>query len=489
MSWHFFFIYIQLIMKNHCLLLFILFLLSSCTFQPRASWVTTTETAFWQEQPDLLSASADTVRTIDVTIHKDKFQQTIDGFGACFNELGWISLSRLNPADRESIMEELFFPEYGANFTICRMPVGANDFSRDWYSYNETDGDFEMKNFTIANDHQTLIPFIRNAQKYNADLRLWASPWCPPSWMKHNKHYASAYTGEAYDEKYRNGLPADKVGHEGEDMFIQDSLYLRAYALYFSKFIEAYKEQGIHLFAVMPQNEFNSAQIFPSCCWTAASLADFVGNYLGPAMEKQQVDVMFGTMERKNEALVDTILTDPVCRKYVKGVGFQWAGKGAIGGIHERYPELKLYQTEQECGDGLNDWKGAVYSWNLMRHYLDHGASAYMYWNISLEKGGISRWGWAQNSLVVVDPASKTYSFTPEYYMMKHLSHYVQPGARKVETDGAFTDLLAFVNPDKSVVVALANESNDSRAVSIRIGNRVYRPVLPAQSVSTILID
>ena len=78
----------------------------------------TTEKAFWQEQPDLLSASADTVRTIDVTVYKDKPLQEIDGFGACFNELGWISLSRLNPTDRESIMEELFFPEYGANFTI-----------------------------------------------------------------------------------------------------------------------------------------------------------------------------------------------------------------------------------------------------------------------------------------------------------------------------------------------------------------------------------
>ena len=89
--------------------------------------------------------------------------------------------------------------------------------------------------------------------------------------MKYNKHYASAYTGENYDEKYRNGLPADKVGHEGTDMFIQDPLYLKAYALYFSKFIEAYKKQGIPIFAVMPQNEFNSAQIFPSCCWTSAS--------------------------------------------------------------------------------------------------------------------------------------------------------------------------------------------------------------------------
>ena len=128
-------------------------------------------------------------------------------------------------------MEELFFPGVGANFTICRMPVGANDFSRDWYSYDEVDGDFTMEHFTIANDQQTLIPFIKNAQKYQPDLRLWASPWCPPAWMKYNKHYASAYTGENYDEKYRNGLPADKVGHEGTDMFIQDPLYLKAYAL------------------------------------------------------------------------------------------------------------------------------------------------------------------------------------------------------------------------------------------------------------------
>ena len=158
-------------------------------------------------------------------------------------------------------MEELFFPGVGANFTICRMPVGANDFSRDWYSYDEVDGDFTMEHFTIANDQQTLIPFIKNARKYQPDLRLWASPWCPPAWMKYNKHYASAYTGENYDEKYRNGLSADKVGHEGTDMFIQDSLYLKAYALYFSKFIEAYKKHGIPIFAVMPQNEFNSAQI------------------------------------------------------------------------------------------------------------------------------------------------------------------------------------------------------------------------------------
>ena len=186
---------------------------------------------------------------------------------------------------------------------------------------------------------------------------------------------------------------------------------------------------------------------------------------------------------------MDTILTDPVSGKYISAVGFQWAGKGAIKGIHERYPDMKLYQTEQECGDGKNDWSGAVYSWNLMRHYLDNGASAYMYWNISLDKGGISRWGWAQNSLVVVDPDTKTFHYTPEYYVMKHLSHYVQPGARKLETSGQYSNLMAFVNPDKSIVVALANEGSEDRQVSVEIDGRVYQPVLPAHSIATLLID
>lgn len=471
------------------LYLFFILILSACTFQPRAEWVTTTETNPWSEQEDLLSASLDTISTIDVTILTDKEQQTIDGFGACFNELGWISLSRLAPSVREDIMEELFFPGVGANFTICRMPVGANDFSRDWYSYNETEGDFGMKNFTIANDQQTLIPFIKNAQKYNSDLCIWASPWCPPSWMKYNKHYASAFTGDKYDEKYRNGLAADKVGHEGMDMFIQDSAYLQAYALYFSKFIEGYKEQGIPVFAVMPQNEFNSAQIFPSCCWTAASLADFIGNYLGPAMKELDVQVLLGTMERANEALIDTILTDSVAQNYIDGVGFQWAGKGAVRGILQRYPDMKLYQTEQECGDGKNDWNGAVYAWNLMRRYLNNGVSVYTYWNIALEEGGVSRWGWAQNSLVVVNPAAKTFRFTNEYYVLKHVSHFVQPGAVKVETNGVFDNLLAFVNPDKSIVVILANEGDKDKKVSVQIGKQVFQPILPAYSFSTLLID
>lgn len=190
-----------------------------------------------------------------------------------------------------------------------------------------------------------------------------------------------------------NRLPVEREGKEGTNMFIQEDQYFSAYALYFSKFIKAYRDQDIKIDMVMPQNEFNSAQVFPSCTWTASGLAKFIGEYLSPEMKKINVDLMFGTMERPTEALVDTVLTDPLASKYIKGVGFQWAGKDAIPGINKRYPHLQLYQTEQECGNGKNDWEKCKYSWSLLKHYIKNGANAYMYWNTSLKEGGISTWG------------------------------------------------------------------------------------------------
>ncbi|MDR1557210.1 MAG: beta-glycosidase [Tannerellaceae bacterium] len=461
-------------------------------------FVSTTEDSFWEIQP--LLKPGDVAETVDVVINPAHTRQTMEGFGTCFNELGWTSLNVLEPQVREDILKELFSPGAGANFTVCRMPIGANDFALDWYSYNETEGDFEMKDFSIDNDRKTLIPFIRSAQSYLPGIRIWASPWSPPSWMKHNKHYASRSTmamarrlagqsGSTYMTRVvDNGLPEDREGSEGTDMFIREEAYLKAYALYFSRFIEAYRAEGIDIFAVMPQNEFNSAQIFPSCCWTAAGLADFMGNYLGPAMEEAGVEVMFGTMERANELLADTILTHPAAGPYIRGVGFQWAGKAALPGIHARYPHLRLYQTEQECGNGKNDWKGAVYSWNLMKHYLNNGVTAYLYWNTSLMQGGISRWGWAQNSLVVVNE-DKTFAYTPEYYVMKHLSHYVQPGARRLQAEGTYNDLLAFINPDNTIVVVAGNEEAADRTVRIRVGENIYSPLLKANSLNTLLIQ
>lgn len=461
-------------------------LMLSCQSSQTLEWVSTTPDTSWQTQnaAAITTGQQDTATTIVDLNHP---QQTIEGFGTCFNELGWTSLSLLTEAERDTIFNELFKPNFGANFRICRMPVAANDFSRNWYSYNETEGDFEMKNFSIANDEETLIPFIKEALKINPELKIWASPWCPPTWMKYNKHYACEMSWYQEGEFY-NGLKEEQRGHEGTDMFVQEDRYLEAYALYFAKFIEAYRAKGIDIFMVMPQNEFNSCQVFPSCAWTAAGLNKFVGEYLGPKMKKLGVDVMFGTMERANALLVDTLLKDAKSSQYLTGVGFQWAGKGAIEKIHTDYPELTLYQTEQECGDGQNNWQTCMYSWDLMKHYLSNGTNVYTYWNTSLEEGGISRWGWRQNSLITVNPETKTYKYNYEYYLIKHFSHYVLPGAQRLPVSGEFTEMLAFKNTDGSIALLLNNKEEQAKKATIRLGEKNLSVELQANSINTILV-
>ena len=161
-------------MKN--ITLFFMLFSSFVTAQTKVNWVSTTQTTQWKTHKKLKTVS--TQNKADVEIQLDKPLQQIEGFGTCFNELGWASLSLLKENDRKNILKELFLPNNGANFTICRMPVGANDFSSNWYSYNETDGDFDMHNFSIDHDKQTLIPFIKNALTYNPQLKLWASLKC-----------------------------------------------------------------------------------------------------------------------------------------------------------------------------------------------------------------------------------------------------------------------------------------------------------------------
>lgn len=167
---------------------------------------------------------------------------------------------------------------------------------------------------------------------------------------------------------------------------------------------------------------------------------------------------------------------------------FQWAGKDALPKVQAKYPDMKLYQAEQECGNGKNDWKGAAHSWDLMKHYLKNGVSVYEYWNTSLMEGGISRWRWAQNSLVVVDEDGKSFRYTPEYYIMKHVSHYVLPGARRIETSGSYDDVLSFVNSDGSIVVVIGNSDSADKVVSFKVNGKVYTPTLKANSVNTFKI-
>jgi glucosylceramidase len=106
-----------------------------------------------------------------------------------------------------------------------------------------------------------------------------------------------------------------------------------------------------------------------------------------------------------------------------------------------------------------------------------------------LNEGGVSTWGWHQNSLVVVDTLTKKYRYSHEFYLMKHLSHFVKPNAKKVETDGSFTNLLAFENPDKSIAVVIHNNSDQVKSVSIKVGRKSIKPELKPNTFNTFLIN
>ncbi|WP_299782414.1 hypothetical protein [uncultured Formosa sp.] len=477
-------------MRNlKALVLIALVTLSSCKEEEKelaVAWVSSTENAVWNTKTYNQSAED---RTSDVVINIDTEaqEQEITGFGGCFNELGWDALAMVTPEEQQQILNDLISQDSGCKFNLFRMPIGANDYAVDWYSHNETEGDFAMENFSIDRDKQRLVPYIKEAQKINPDIAVWASPWCPPSWMKHSKHYACKANPEF------NDLPeAWSSTEELVSRFITEPEYFEAYALYFSKFVKAYADEGINISAVHVQNEYNSAQNFPSCVWKPQDLGIFIAEYLGPKFEADQLDteIWLGTVERPQVERVEDVLEYKNTKNYVAGVGFQWAGKGAIEAVHAEYPEMQLMQTETECGDGSNDWKAAEHTFDLMKHYFNNGANSYMYWNMVLDETGKSQWGWKQNSMISIDSKTKVITYNPEFYLMKHLSAFVTPGSVKLATVGDDDNAIIFYNKVKNEVVILAyNVAEEAQEFQFNIKGKTVKASLDAKSFNTLTVS
>lgn len=420
--------------------------------------ITSTEQNRWYENRQ----AEEGLKSVSIRIGEAK--QTIRGFGGCFNELGAIALETLNEADRKSVNDALF-SESGCNFNFCRLSIGANDFAESWYSYDEVEGDYALEHFSIDRDKKHIIPWIREAQSRQPELSFMASPWSPPTWMK-------------YPKAYNFGT------------LVQTEENLKAYALYFRKYIDSYAAEGIPVAQIHVQNEPASSQKFPSCVWTGEEFRSFIGGYLAPALEGK-ADIFLGTIngpENDNRALITRfhnyahlVLQDEACRRAVTGVSYQWAGKFAVQQTHDSYPDLELIQSESECGWGDNSWDYAMYIFEMIRHYFRNGVSAYVYWNMALASGGMSTWGWHQNSLITVENGH--FLFNPEYYVMKHFSHFVKPGARYLDTFGEWAaNTAAFRNPDGETVLVIMNPLD--KKTNVTVEGTVY--TLEPRSFNTI---
>lgn len=280
---------------------------------------------------------------------------------------------------------------------------------------------------------------------------------------------------------------------------------LDSYALYFQKYIEAYAAEGIPVSQVHLQNEPFADQKFPSCLWSPEQFKIFIRDHIGPLFAKNEIDteIWLGTLNGPTQMnfdmtgkihinlydrVMDELLFDDDVRQYLGGIGYQWAGQHVIQRTHDSFPELKLMQTENECGDGSNSWTYAHYIFNLLRHYLTNGVSSYIYWNMVLEPEGRSTWGWTQNAMVTIDPASQQVTYNPEFYVMKHVTRFVKPGAHLLATTGHWCgSSMAFANPDGSVAVIMNNALERERSATIQALGQTRTVTMAANSFNTLI--
>lgn len=449
----------------------------------KAKLIYTTPDERWVEEKKSLKASNNDA---DIVIYADQKLQVIDGIGGSFNELGWTATLPLEKKESAKVFDALF-SESGCNFSMCRVPIGASDYALSYYSLNDVPEDFTMRDFNIHRDQFIMIPYLKEAFKRRADFKLWGSPWTPPAWMKVNEHY-TLRGGDMGGRTGGNEMDPGKTIRISSTAFKMQRRYLDAYALYFSKYVKAYKEAGTPVFMVMPQNEILYAPNWPSCTWHTEDMTYFIGDFLGPKFEADSLDteIWLGTINSPDPRYVKYALDNKNAKKYIKGVGYQWNGERSLPTIAKEYPSIKFMQTENKCGEHENDWTSLDRSWKSMLHYFNNGAGSYMYWNMILDETGSSAWGWPQNSMIVIDKNTKQVTYTDEFYLFKHLSHFVQPGDHFLKSKGE--NQMAFQLKDGSVALMVYNPEEEAKTVNVAFGDKTFAAHLKATSISTIVL-
>ena len=282
-----------------------------------------------------------------------------------------------------------------------------------------------------------------------------------------------------------------------------DDATMKAFAQYLIKWVQAYQAMGVTVEAIAPQNEPNFGQNYPSCLWGTSTYVAFVGKYLGPAITTAGINtkIMLGTMSNdaagKDPSIMTGVMADATAKPYIKVLGLQWGMLSQLSTA--RSYNLPLWQTEHKCGNypwitspaykptAPNDQAYAVESWGLIRDWIKGGVTAYSAWNMVLDtvgKGIDTTRDWAQNALLTVNTSSKTLNATPAYYVFRHLSQFVDPGAKVVATSGG--DALAFRNPNGSIVTVLYN-SGGTKTTIVQASGKKFSFSMPGMGWATLV--
>jgi len=397
--------------------------------------------------------------------------QTIEGFGGAFTDAAADVFAALPAASQEAFLKASFDPVQGNGYTLCRTTIHSCDYAADMYTYDDVAGDTALAHFSIEHDRKNRLPFIKRAQATaGGKLRLYASPWSPPGWMKTN--------GEM--------LHGGRLKPE----------YRQTWADYFVKYVQAYAAEGVPIWGLTVQNEALATQVWESCLFTANEERDFVRDYLGPTLHKSGLADLKLMIWDHNRGLIyqraQATYSDPAASKYVWGTAFHWYvgdHHDNVRQLHDAYPEKGLLYTE---GGIRGSWEAAS---RLVRNVildLNNWTVGWTMWNLLVDSEGGPRHagGLMGGSSVNADLKTGQLVFNPPHYVFGHFSRFIRPGARRIACTVSSDDFLAtaFRNPDGKIAVVLTNLSDHEQIFQLWVEGRALRTSSPAKGILTIII-
>lgn len=443
---------------------------------------------------------------IQISIHPGKRFQTITGFGGSFTEASAYILSKLSKANREKILKACFSEE-GAAYSLTRTHINSCDFSLGHYAYATIAGDKNLEHFSIEEDRKDLIPMIKDAQHFSTDgFKIIASPWTAPPWMKDNNDW------------------------RGGKLLPQ---YRQTWALYFSKYIKAYRQEGINIWGVTVENEpLGNDNNWESMHFTPEEMRDFVRDYLGPQFEKDGLShiPILGYDQNRGDELekwAKVLFDDKTAAGYFGGTAVHWYASTydyfpqSLQYTHQLAPGKHLINTEACIDAQVPVWKNDNWYWSkeakdwgwtwapadqkylhpkyvpVFRYAgdiigcLNNYVDGWIDWNMVLDKQGGPNWfkNWC-TAPVIVDPDNDDVYFTPLYYTIAHFSKFIRPGAVRIGFECMDEDLAvtAAQNPDASVVVIVFNPTENEKAFTVSMSDLSVNVLIHAKAIQTIVL-
>jgi glucosylceramidase len=399
--------------------------------------------------------------------------QSIVGWGAAMTDASaYLMETKMSATQRDALMQELFGRNPGIGLSFVRVTMGASDFSRTHYSYDDMPAgqtDPTLARFSIDADRAEKLPALKRAYAINPALKLVGSPWSPPGWMKSS---GSLIRGTLKPEFYP------------------------AFAEYFHKWIDAYEAEELPIFAITLQNEPHfEPENYPGMRLSPAQRADVIKNHMGPLFVQNGIDAQIWDWDHNWDELDSplAVLADAGARPYVAAVAWHCYG-GDISAqtfVHQQHPEKDTYFTE--CSGG--QWSPLFaenLKWFVSKMVIGNArgwAKGVALWNLALDENYGPHLGGCGDcrGVVTINSATGQVTRNEEYYALAHASRFVRPGAVRIESTASNgLETVAFLNADdQSTVLIVLNGATAAREFTVRDGEYGFTYSLPAGAVVT----